>query len=185
VANGDQETRDAINQAYSDLAQAVRSLNPSYAIAPVVGRSAASGGSFYIRGRATVVPTQRITNFSVNSINGAQQANSNGAQQVKSYWLTQSGGGVYYSVPLTVPLPPPVILGASAGYGPRYGYGYGNGYGNVYRYGLPWWLYSGTVQLDVDVPVAAAAMDQDEVRALREEIRKLRDQVEKLQKQKR
>ena len=33
-------------------APAIRSLNPSYAIAPVIGNSSASGGSYYIRSNA-------------------------------------------------------------------------------------------------------------------------------------
>ena len=46
------QMRDAVNDGMKELAEAIRSLNPSYAISPVVGNSAMSGGSYYIRSGA-------------------------------------------------------------------------------------------------------------------------------------
>lgn len=41
--------RDAVNDKLAEIETAIRGLNPSYAIAPVIGAHAASAGSFYIR----------------------------------------------------------------------------------------------------------------------------------------
>jgi hypothetical protein len=157
LVNGVQEVRDALNQGYSELARAIRSLNPSYAIAPVVGRSAATGGSFYIRGQVSVVPYQ--LSYSPGVVPAVATV------PAARYRWVQTGSATPYAVPISVALPPPVVLGGSS-------------------YQLPWWLYTGTVDLNVAVPVAAPVAvvpATDEVRALREELRKLREQVEKLQ----
>jgi WD40 repeat protein len=42
-------TRDALNDSYDNLTLALRSLNPSWAIAPAIGLHSATAGSFYIQ----------------------------------------------------------------------------------------------------------------------------------------
>jgi hypothetical protein len=49
------QIRDALNDGFTGLAEAIRSINPSYAIAPVVGGSAMTGGSYYIRTSAVPI----------------------------------------------------------------------------------------------------------------------------------
>lgn len=58
---GPARVRNAVNEEWNDLANAVRSLNQSYVVAPVVSNYAASGGSFYIdRGVTTQVVDPRV-----------------------------------------------------------------------------------------------------------------------------
>ena len=50
--DAERQARDALREAQHKMVSAIRALNPSYAIAPVIGNGAASAGSFYIRARA-------------------------------------------------------------------------------------------------------------------------------------
>jgi hypothetical protein len=151
-----QDYRDAVVESMGELATAIRALNPSYAIAPVIGPSAMTAGSYYIRTSAMPVSTAYYV---------APTAGT-------SYYLAPAGRTAYYLAPALasppVVVPPPVVIGG-------YGYGYGYGYG-----GYPSWLYSGTLRVDVPPVAPVVAVKEPSAAELKDEIRRLRAQLDEL-----
>jgi WD40 repeat protein len=118
--------RDALAETYANLALSLRSLNPSWAIGPVLGLNSATAGSFYVQ-----LPAGTVTSAVAMPVTGTTswEGSSRGIEKISGVRHVNGEGGVCCSPRRGLALPAASVACCN---------------GRVVEW--PSWLYTGTVR---------------------------------------